>query len=68
MAALTPSKAALGIDAFERGTPVIAKILAYLVREMNLVESEREKSMEFVDTMCQITLEVFWTEHSREDR
>ena len=46
---------------------MIAKILAYLVRETNLVESEREKSTEFVDRMCQITLEVLWTEHLREE-
>ena len=41
---LTPRVAALGMDAFERGPPLMAKINAQLVRELNLAESEGEKS------------------------
>ena len=36
--------AALGMDAFKRGPPMIIKIHAYLDRELNLAESEGEKS------------------------
>ena len=58
---LTPRVAAISIDAFERGPLMIAKIHAYLLRELNLAENEGEKSAEFVDRMCQTTLEAFWT-------
>ena len=37
--------------AFERSPSMIGKIHAYLVREINLVESEGEKSTEFADRM-----------------
>ena len=62
---LTLRIAALGIDAFERGPPMIAKIHAYLVRELNLADNEGEKSAQFVDRMYQTTLESFWTENVR---
>ena len=45
---LNPRIAALGMDAFDRGPPMIAKIHAYLVRKKNLAESEGEKSAEFL--------------------
>ena len=40
---LTTRIAASGKDAFERGPPMIAKIHAYLVRELILAESEGKK-------------------------
>ena len=60
MAGLTPQRAALGIHAFERGPPLITKIDAYLVRELNLAENEGEKSAEFIGRMCLVTLKAFW--------
>ena len=50
------------MDAFERGSTMITKIYVYIVRELILAENEGEKSAELVDKMCQITLEVFWTQ------
>ena len=64
---LTPRIASLGVDAFERGPTMITKIHAYLVRELNLAENEGEKSAEFTDRLCQITLEAFWTQNMRGD-
>ena len=55
-----PRVAALGMDAFERSPMVITKIHADLVRESTLAENDGKKSAEFIDRMCQITLEVFW--------
>ena len=49
---LTPRVAALGADAFERGTMIIRKIHAYLVKEVNLAENAEEKSAEFVNRVC----------------
>ena len=43
---------------------MIGKIHAYLVREINLMESEGEKSTEFADRICLTTLEAFWTENA----
>ena len=40
----------------------IRKIHAYLVKEVNLAENAEEKSAEFVNRVCQITLEAFWTQ------
>ena len=40
---------------------MIRKIHAYLVEELNLAENAEEKSAEFVNRMCQVTLEIFWT-------
>ena len=62
---LNPRIAALGIDAFERGPPMIVKIHAYLVREMKLADNEGEKSAKFIDRMCQTTLEALWTGNER---
>ena len=59
---LTPRVAALGADAFEQGPVMIKKIHAYLVKEVNLAENAEEKTAEFVNRMCQITLETFWTQ------
>ena len=59
---LTPRAAALGADAFEQGPLMIRKIHAYLVKEVNLAENDEEKAAEFVNRVCQVTLETFWTE------
>ena len=59
---LSPRVAALGADAFEQGPVMIRKIHAYLVKEENLSESAEEKAAEFVNRVCQVTLETFWTE------
>ena len=59
---LNPRVAALGSDAFEQGPVMITKIHAYLMKEVNLAENAGEKTAEFVNRMCQITLETFWTQ------
>ena len=59
---LNPRVAALGADAFEQGPVMITKIHAYLLKEENLTENAEEKSAEFVNRMCQITLQTFWTQ------
>ena len=59
---LNPIVAALGADAFQQGPVVITKIHAYLLKEVNLAENAGEKTAEFVNRMCQITLETFWTQ------
>ena len=59
---LNPRVAALGADAFEQGPVMITKIHAYLLKEVKLAENAEEKAAEFVDRMCQITLETFWTQ------
>ena len=59
---LSPRVAALGADAFEQSPIMIKKIHAYLLKEVNLAENAEEKTAEFVNRMCQITLETFWTE------
>ena len=59
---LNPRVAALGSDAFEQGPVMITKIHAYLLKEVNLAENAEEKTAEFVNRMCQITLETFWTQ------
>ena len=46
---------------------MIKKIHVYLVKEVNLAENAEEKSAEFVNSMCQITLEVFWTQNVKGD-
>ena len=56
---------ALDTDAFERGPAMITKIHAYLVKELNLAENAEEKSAEFINRMCQITLEALWTQNVR---
>ena len=55
---LTPRIAALGMDDFERGPAMITRVQAYLVKELNLAENAEEKSEEFIDRMCQITLDT----------
>ena len=59
---LNPRVAALGGDAFEQGPVIITKIHAYLLKEVNLAENAGEKTAEFVNRMCLITLETFWTQ------
>ena len=64
---LTPRVAALGSDAFEQGPVMIRKIHTYLVKEVNLAENAEEKAAEFVNRVCQVTLETFWTEKVKGD-
>ena len=59
---LTPRVAALGADAFEQGPVMIMKIHADLVKEVNLAQNAEEKAAEFVNKVCQDTLESFWTQ------
>ena len=59
---LTPRIAALGADAFEQGPMMIKKIHAFLVKEVNVAENAEDKSAEFVNRVCQVTLEAFWTQ------
>ena len=59
---LSPRVAAMGADAFEQGPVMITKIHAYLIKEVNLAENAEENTAEFVNRMCQITLETFWTQ------
>ena len=59
---LNPRLAALAADAFEQGPVMITKIHAYLLKEVNLAENAGEKTAEFVNRMCQITLETYWTQ------
>ena len=61
---LTARIAAMGTDAFERGPVMIRKIHACLIEELNLAENAEEKAAEFVDRICQVTLETFWTQNS----
>ena len=58
----SPRVAALGADAFEQGPVMIKKIHTNLLKEVNLAENSGEKTAEFVNRMCQITLETFWTQ------
>ena len=60
---LTPRIAALCTDASERGPVMIRLIHAYLVKEINLAKNAEEKSAEFVNRVCQVTLEIFWTQN-----
>ena len=41
---------------------MIKKIHAYLLKEVNLAENAEENTAEFVNRMCQVTLETFWTQ------
>ena len=60
---LIPRIAAFGTDAFERGPVMIKKIHAFLVKEVHLAKNAEEKSAEFVNRVCQVTLEAFWTQN-----
>ena len=64
---LTPRIAALGTDAFERGPAMITKIHAYLVKKLNLAENAEETPAEIANSMCQLSLEAFWTQNVRGD-
>ena len=44
---------------------MIRKKHAYLVNEVNLAENAEEKSAEFENRVCQVTLEVFWTTNEK---
>ena len=41
---------------------MIRTIHAYLVKEVNLAENAEEKAAEFVNKVCQVTLQTFWTQ------
>ena len=60
---LTPRVAVLGADAFERGPVMIRKIHVHLVKKVNLAKNAEEKSADFVNKVCQVTLEAFWTQN-----
>ena len=62
---LSPRVAAFGADVFEQGPVMIMKIHAYLLKEVKLAENAGEKTAEFVNRMCQITLEIFWTQEKK---
>ena len=65
---LTPRVATLGAaDAFEQGPVMIRKILAYHVKEVNLAKNAEEKAAEFVNRVCQVTLETFWTQKMKRE-
>ena len=53
----------MGADAFKQGPVMIKKIPAYLLKKVNLAENAEEKTAEFINRMCQITLETFWTQN-----
>ena len=59
---ITSRIAALGADAFEQGPVMIKKVHAYLVNEVNLAENAPDKSAEFVNRVCQVTLEALWNQ------
>ena len=44
---------------------MIRKIHAFLVKEVRLAENAEEKSAEFVNRVCQVTLEAFWTQNMK---
>ena len=60
---VTPRISAMSTDAFERGLVMIKKIHAYLVKWVNLAENAKEKSAEFLNRVCQVTQEFFWTQN-----
>ena len=41
---------------------MIRKTHAYLVKEVNLAENTEEKAAEFVNRVCQVNPETFWTQ------
>ena len=47
---------------------MIRKIHAYLVKEMNLAENAEEKSAEFINRACQVTLEAFWAQNVKGEK
>ena len=47
---------------------MIKKIHGYLVKEVNLAENAEKKSAEFVNGVCQVTLEAFWTQKMKEKK
>ena len=62
MATSNSSSSGIGADAFEQGPVMIKMIHAYLLKEVNLAENAGEKTAEFINRVCQVTLETFWTE------
>ena len=64
---VTPRIATLGADAFERRPVMIRKIHACLVKGVNLAKNAEEKSAEFVNRVCQDTLNAFWAQYVKEE-
>ena len=46
---------------------MIRKIHEYLVKEVNMAENAEEKAAEFVNRVCQVTLETFRTQKVKEE-
>ena len=46
---------------------MIRRIHVYLVKEVNLAENVGEMSAEFVNRVCQVTLEAFWTQNVKRE-
>ena len=44
---------------------MIRKIHAYLVKEVNMGENAEEKPADFVNRVCQVTLEAFWKQNAK---
>ena len=65
---LSPRVAALVTDAFEQDPIMFKKTHAYLVKESNLAENAEEKTAGFVNRMCHITMETFWTQEVKGGR
>ena len=67
MAALNPSSSRIGRGCFRAISVMIRRIHAFLVKEVNLAENAEEKSAEFLNRVCQVTLEAFWTQKVRRE-
>ena len=63
MAAFDYSDSSIGRGCFRARPLMIRTIHAYLVKEVSLAENAEEKSAEFVNRVCQVTLEAFWTQN-----
>ena len=57
MAALDLSNSCTEHGRFDHENPCL------LVKEINLAENAEEKSAEFLNKVCQVTLEAFWTQN-----
>ena len=65
MAALDSSNSSIGHGRFRARPSDDHKIHDYLVKELNLAENGEKKSAKFIDRICQISLEAFWTQSVR---
>ena len=62
MAALDPSKSRIGHGRF-RAMPKDEQEDPCLPKELSLAEITEENSAGFVNRVCQVTLEAFWTQN-----